>query len=64
MADRNITREIADRLGLGLRPRSEWSDAQKIKFDSLVFGTGVGRMRPDGTLEHIPFEELVFERFR
>lgn len=36
-------------------------DAQKIELDRLLYGTGVGRRRPDGTLEHVPLADLVFE---
>jgi hypothetical protein len=61
MTDRNITREIAEQCGVELKPRSEWTDEQKIKWDRLVYGTGCWRLRPDGSQEHVPIEDLVFE---
>lgn len=61
--ERNICREIAAELGVELRPRSEWSDEQKIQLDLLVYGIGFARLRADGSHEHIPAAEvLVFTR--
>lgn len=34
----------------------------RIEADRLLYGTGFGRLRPDGTLEHIPTPEMVVDR--
>lgn len=39
------------------------TDREKITRDAFVFGTGFGRWRPDGTLEHIPAPEMVIEKY-
>jgi hypothetical protein len=56
---RNITREVAEAHGVELTLREQWTDEQKIKFDTLVYGTGFARRRSDGSLEHIPTTEVV-----
>lgn len=35
------------------------TDREKIDLDVLIYGNGFGRMRPDGTLEHIPAPEVM-----
>jgi hypothetical protein len=57
----NVIRQVMRELDIQPRPYSDWSDEQKIRMDRLVYGTGVGRLRSDGSLEHVPFNELVFE---
>lgn len=39
--------------------RDPESDLAKITRDMRLYGTGYGRSRPDGTLEHIPAPEVV-----
>lgn len=34
---------------------------ERIECDRLLYGTGFGRLRPDGTLEHIPAPEMIVD---
>lgn len=44
-------------------PLAMWNgeDRRKIDEDILLYGTGFGRHRPDGRIEHIPANEVVME---
>lgn len=57
----NAIKKFMQDNGIESRPRSEWNDEMKITYDRLVYGTGFGRRRPDGTIEHIPFGDVVIE---
>lgn len=37
----------------------ELTDREKIDLDILLYGTGFGRFRPDGSIEHIPAPEVL-----